>query len=146
VTDWTPPRSEGLRHAALPGEELATVAGPDDDVSGPGIYAILLSTPDTTSVETHARLWREQHETTPEYLETIAASDRVVYIGAAKNVRDRVADHVAGKQTSAVMEVFPPHSVWGAWYTGSVDEAFERESMRAMDLNNRFPSCYFHSR
>jgi len=40
--------------------------------------------------------------------------------------------------------VFPPHSVWGAWFTATVDEAFERESMRAIDLNNRFPSCYFH--
>jgi len=152
MTKWTPPRSEGLRYDALPHEQLAALADPDDDVNGPGIYALLLSAPDTTSVEAHARLWREHHDTMPTVandgygVETLASARRIVYVGAAKNVRSRVANHVAGKQPSAVMEVYPPHSVWDVWYCDSVDEAFERESGKAIELNNRFPSAYFHSR
>jgi len=152
MTKWTPPRSDGLRHNALPHEQLAALADPDADVNGPGIYGLLLSTPDTDSVETHARLWREHHDAMPTEqndgygIETLASADRVVYVGAAKNVRSRVADHVAGKQTSAVMEVYPPHSVWDVWFCDSVGEAFERESGKAIALNNRYGDVHFHSR
>jgi len=151
MTEWTPPRSEGLRYDALPHEELAALAD-DGSVNGPGIYALLLSTPDTDSVETHARLWREHHDAMPTVAndgfdtETLASARRIVYVGAAKNVRSRLADHAAGKQTSAVLEVYPPHSVWDVWYCDSVEEAFERESGKAIALNNQYPNIHIHQR
>ena len=150
--NWTPPRDEGLRHDRVVDESLLTLAGPDDEVSGPGVYALLLSTPDTDSAETYARLWRDEHEALPTVdddgysPETLAEAERIVYVGAAKDVRARITDHVDGKQRPAIEEVFPAHSVWGVWWCDSVDEAFERESARAIELNNRFPSVYFHSR
>lgn len=144
--NWTPPRDEGIRHDALVDEALLSMTPDDHDHTDPGVYALLLSTPDTNDVEAHARLWREQHDARPAYLETIADSERVVYVGAAKSVRDRIADHAAGKQSSAVCDVFPVHSVWGVWWCGSAGEAFDRERARALDLNNQFPSVYFHSR
>lgn len=152
MTDWIPPRDEGLRHDAGLEESLLSFKPPEPNMSDPGVYALLLSTPDTDDVETHARLWREEHEATPTVdddgysPETIAAADRVVYVGAAANVRDRIEDHLSGKQVPAIEEVYPVHSVWGVWWCDSVDEAFERESSRTIDLNNRFPTVYFHSR
>ena len=149
---WTPPRDEGLRHERGLLESLLTVAPPGVEPTDPGVYAILLSTPDTDSVETYERLWRKQHDAVPTVdddgysPETLAEADRIVYVGAAKNVRERVAEHVAGERPSAVSEVFPVHSVWGVWWCDSAEEAFERESARAIDLNNRFGPVYFHSR
>jgi len=85
------------------------------DATGPGVYALRVTTPDT--VEAVARQWHEHVDAAlPEgYAERLVADD-VAYVGASMHVRDRLAEHARGDVRRATfLEAFAPVDVVGVW-------------------------------
>ena len=116
--------------------------------SDPGVYALEVDLPAKAGWETLARDWLEYYESTPPYLGRLVDAETVIYVGASKNVRDRIEEHRRGKVRKATLPriwgVTGVHTVW--WYKDK-DDAFERENHHALELSKDTPSSvYVHSR
>jgi len=116
--------------------------------SDPGVYALEIGVPPKAGYETLSRDWLDYYESTPPYLGRIVDADTTIYVGASKNVRDRIDEHREGKVRKATLPriwgVTGVHTVW--WYK-DVSQAFERENYHALELSKETPSSvYVHSR
>jgi predicted GIY-YIG superfamily endonuclease len=144
---WSPSPEDGLTGDQYLTEEIAQHVDDLSDAHEPAVYVLELSTPDTSSYEAHARLWLQEHGAVPDYLESIAATERLLYVGAAKNVYDRLQEHLNHpNRSSDVAEVFPIHSVVDVQRFDTPTEAFDAEHGIAMDLANEEPDAHVHSR
>lgn len=143
---WQPDPATGLA-----GEEYLTTAFEEfvDDISDahrPGIYVLELSTPTTTDYEEYCRLWLEEFDTTPRYLQSIAATPKLLYVGATEDVYERLEEHLTKpNQSTEIARVFPIHSIRYIRWCDSPNEAFTRENAVATDLANSI-NGYVHSR
>jgi predicted GIY-YIG superfamily endonuclease len=126
-------------------ESLAKQA--DGRTDRPGVYALLIDTPDA-GFETHARRWLAAgYETTPPYLPAIVDAERVVYVGAAKSVRDRLEDHLAGDVRKATLPtVYDITDLDGVWWYDDADAAFGAEQSIRDDIAREHPGWYVHAR
>ncbi|MFC6770298.1 hypothetical protein ACFQDD_01950 [Halorubrum pallidum] len=144
---WCPNPETGLTGDQYLPEEIAQHVDDLSDAHTPGVYVVELSIPDTSSYETYTRLWLAQHDSVAGYVESIAASDRLLYVGAAKNVYERLREHLdKPNRSTAVAEVFPIHSVSELVLFDTPTEAFDAEQGIAMDLANDEPAAHVHSR
>lgn len=144
---WKPDPDSGLSGDRYLNEAIAQHADDLSDAHSPGVYVLELSTPETTSYETLSRLWLDVFDTTPDYLETIADSDRLIYVGATPNVYERLEEHLQNPDDSTVVaEVFPIHSILDVQWFDDRGRAFDRENGIAMELANQHPEDYIHSR
>jgi len=128
-------------------EEIAQHVDDLSDAHEPGVYVVELSTPSMSSYEHYTRLWLQEHEAIPDYVQSIAAAERLLYVGASDNVYDRLQEHLNNPNRSTVVaEVFPIHSIVGVQLFTTPTEAFEAEQDIAMDLTNNEPNAHVHSR
>jgi len=128
-------------------EKLAELLYDDHAASDPGVYALAIDVPDG-GVETLARDWLDHYPATPPYLRTLVDAERVIYVGAAKNVRARIEDHLQGDVRKASLpRVWGVSDVVRVWWFEDADRAFEREHGLAMDLDHDTDvGTYVHSR
>jgi predicted GIY-YIG superfamily endonuclease len=146
ATSWRPDPNTGLSGEQYLTEALEEFIEDLSEAHRPGIYVLELSTPTTSDYETHARLWLEEFDTTPKYLESIADTSKLLYVGAAEDVYERLEEHLNNpNRSTAVAEVFPIHSIRYIKWCDSPEEAFTHESAVATDLANS-TSGYVHSR
>ena len=126
-------------------EQLAQET-PDDRVSdSPGCYALEIPVPDGR--ETIAREWLAHFETLPPYFAPMCDAERVIYVGAAKSVRDRIDEHCQSDVRKATLpSVFGVDGLVRVWWFGSMDEAMQNEYNCAAELNRELNSAYAHSR
>lgn len=85
------------------------------DATGPGVYALRVTTPD--SVEAVARAFFDAGVAEPphEALSRLTASD-VAYVGASMCVRDRLAEHARGDARRATfLKAFAPVDIVDVW-------------------------------
>lgn len=144
---WNPPRETGLTETKYLIEEIAQHVDDISDSRAPGVYVLELSTLDTNSIEEHSRAWLEHFETIPEYLNTIAGSDRLLYVGASPDVQSRIETHLhSPNRSTTIAKVYPIHSIESIYWMNSAEEAFTKESKIAIDLANEYPDAYVHSR
>jgi len=119
----------------------------DESPARPGCYALEIDVPKTAGLEALSRDWLRHYESTPGYLLEISAMDRCIYVGAAKNVRARLEDHVSRQVRKATLP-----TVWGVsdlvevWWFDSAEQAFEREQWCADELRTECPNAYVHAR
>lgn len=143
---WQPDPATGLA-----GEQYLTTAFEEfvDDISkahSPGIYVLEMSTPATSDYEEYCRLWLEEFDTTPRYLQSIAATPKLLYVGAAEDVYERLEEHLTEpNQSTTIADVFPIHSIRYIKWCESPDEAFDYEKAVATDLANSIDG-YVHCR
>jgi hypothetical protein len=98
-------------------------------VRGPGCYGLELSVPDD---EGRVRARWPWTEGLLGAVETLAAAQRVAYVGASGNVRDRLAEHVAGDTRSTrMLDAYPPTDIVAVWPR---EDPFERERRCARRL------------
>lgn len=116
--------------------------------SDPGVYAVEIGVPESAGYETLARDWLEYYESTPPYLGRLVDAETVIYVGASKNVRDRIEEHRRGKVRKATLpRIWGVTGVHTCWWYKDVSRAFERESYHALELAKETPSSvYVHSR
>lgn len=111
-------------------------------LSTSGVYALRLTRPDDL-----AEVWERYNDHRPDYWEDLIDADGVVYVGAAKNVLQRLTQHKKGKIKKAnVVQVCSIDSIRNIWWFDSTTRAFERESGLATAMQNEYPHFYVHSR
>lgn len=106
-----------------------------DKAHGPGTYALRVETPD--SREAVAREWRRDADVLPpdETLERLSG-ETVAYVGASKNVYERVMDHARGEvRQAALLRVFDVTGLVGVWPSDR-DDPYSEEYNRAVYLSN----------
>lgn len=137
MTNWHPPLESGLARGDRRVEDALRAhveSGDLADAHAPGVYALTLSTPDDRP---YAEVWDEHHDARHPELDAMEAAGRVLYVGAAKNVFERVTEHLESPNRSgAVPRVFPIHDVQTVWWKESVEQAFTDESRHAIELRN----------
>lgn len=144
--NWSPAIEDGLSGDCYLTEEISHHVDDLANATDAGVYVLRLSVPETTDYEAYVRLWLDQHDTIPEYLELIADAPGILYVGAAENVRDRIEEHLtAPNQSSAVAQVFPIHSIEAVHWFETPAEAFEREHGIALQKDTETDG-YVHSR
>jgi predicted GIY-YIG superfamily endonuclease len=143
---WRPNPTTGLS-----GEKYLSVAMEafvDDlaDAHQPGVYVLELSNPVSSDYEAHTRLWLEEFEVTPEFLDSVAEANKLLYVGAAEDVYERLQEHLESPNRSTKLsKVFPIHSIKYIHLCESAQEAFLREDAVATDLQNNVDG-HVHSR
>ncbi len=124
-------------------EDAEPFADNYSDLSGSGIYALDLSKPDGL-----AETWDAQFDERPAYWDELKQAESVVYVGAAKNVMGRLEDHRNKDVRIGVLQrVCEIEGVRNVWFCDSADQAFEKESAKAIELRNWLaPQTYVHQR
>jgi len=144
MTEWIPPKADGLTGDAYPSEQIEAFVDDLGDARVSGVYALTCSQPER--FKTAADRFQDAFDApAPGWLTAGYAAENALYVGAARDVLGRIEDHAAGRKTAAFLQVFPPHSIWDVWLIDDVDRAFERESMIATELNN-VTDVYAHQR
>lgn len=144
--DWVPDPQTGLSGDAYLLEELESYVTDVADAQEPGVYTLELSIPDTTDYSVYSELWKSHSESIPPYLEVIADSPCLFYVGAAKNVAERIRTHLdSPNQSTTIASVFPIHSIEQIEWFDSPGQAFEREHGLAMEYEQTLPG-YVHCR
>lgn len=142
-----PDPETGLNGEVHPNEAIEAHVDDLADAHEPGVYVLKLSSPATSDYETHAHLWLSEFETTPDYLEAIADTTDLFYVGAAKNVYQRIQEHLdTPNRTTAIANVFPIHSIHTIHWFNDPDQAFQQETRIAINLANTRMDAYVHSR
>lgn len=92
---------------------------------GPGVYALECEPPPDDPDAVHDR-WAAHFETAPSGLfDSLAAADRLAYVGASSAVYGRIMDHAEGAvRQAAFLSVFEPVGVLGV---EAADHPEERE-------------------
>lgn len=125
----------------LPGD-LEPHADSYDELNSPGCYALLLDRPDDLADE-----WGKVYDIHPPWYNELRDAEQVAYVGAAKNVLERVTDHVTRERRRvgllSVCEIDAIHSV--EWYS-DVGRAFDHEGRHATELQQDNPEWFVHSR
>lgn len=121
----------------IPTEQLLAQV---DDPTQPGIYALELDSPGT-SLHAHARRWYNEYRTVhPDDVGGLGGVDRLLYVGAASNLQDRLEEHVQGDvRQSAWLSVYPPTRLLRASVSPSVSHAFEHETQTAYRVADATP-------
>jgi predicted GIY-YIG superfamily endonuclease len=98
----------------------------------PAVYALRLCQPQ--SQDRFHQDWFETYDTEPpDELYNALQARSVYYVGAAKDLLDRLHEHLDNPNRSgAIMAAFPIHSVAQVWPQDSAELAFERESAKAL--------------
>ena len=110
--------------------------------SDSGVYALVLDVPSDLREQ-----WENWFDTTPDYIDLVEAKPTTVYVGAARNVRARLEDHVEGERRKARLVQFCEiESIRNIYWFRDHNRAFERESGIAIAMQNEYPSYYVHSR
>jgi len=119
----------------------------DGPTDRPGVYALVIDTPDG-GFEAHARAWLAAgYETTPPYLPAIVDASRTIYVGAARSVRDRLDDHLAGDVRQATLPtVYGIQTLDGVWWYDDPDAAFGAEQSIRDDIAAEHPGWFVHAR
>jgi len=135
TTHFHPPINSGLSGEDTYLSEHVELQGyTPSELRSPGVYALVLSVPGNVNQEDH---WLAEYESLPSYWSELTSSERVVYVGAAKDVYGRLLDHVEGEvRQTALTRVYPPHTLLKVWLYDGADEAFLRESNHAIELAN----------
>jgi len=146
--EWTPPIETGLSGSAYPNVQVGQFADDLDEAHQPGVYVIRLSVPTQLDLSGHKELWNETHGYTPDYVQQVAESEGVMYVGAAEDVLSRVQDHIddSVNNSSTLMHTYPPHSVIQVYFYDSIDDAFNNEYNKEVQLRQTRSSIYIHSR
>lgn len=146
MSEWTPPLETGLNGNRYVEDDLEAFCDDLSDAHAPAVYAVKLSTPDDWRLVMD--MWDQHFDVDPpDWLRAAFDSHVVVYVGATKNLSERLHTHLENaNQSTAIAKIFPFHSLWGVWFFDDVGEAFDREHGIAMDLNNEYPGLYVHSR
>ena len=141
--DYQPPVETGLSGERYLSEAIETHADGPSDAHAPGVYVLRCSRPDPPTEERHREAWRAEFDAVPETIIDMAYAETLAYVGAAKDVYDRLEDHVNGDhRQSAFLRVFPPHEIHTVWWFDTADEAFTRESWVAQLLRANYPSWF----
>jgi hypothetical protein len=99
---------------------------------GPGCYALAVAVPDNASDVTLAFRQVSDADLPDSYAERLARADRVAYVGASRDVYERLCDHAAGEKRKATfLAAFSPQRVVDVW---PHDSPFTREFKRARTL------------
>jgi len=146
--EWSPAIETGLSGEAYLSEHIEHhVDGGPSEAHRPGVYVLELSIPETGGLETYTRLWLQDHGTVPPYLESIVASNRLLYVGSAANVYKRIQQHLEHpNRSTTVAATFPIHHVEDVVFCESKEEADNREQGHAINLNNQMIDTHVHSR
>jgi len=108
---------------------------------GPGVYAFALDRPDDLTAA-----WKAAYDVQPDWFDRLCYAPRAVYVGGASDVLARLEDHRDGVREVALLRVCSIASLHDVWWFDSAEEAFERESTIALDLQNEHPSWFVHQR
>ncbi len=124
-------------------EDAEPFADDYSQLSGPAIYALNLSKPDNLTAA-----WDETFDERPAYWDELQQAESVVYVGAAKNVMGRLEDHRDKDVRIGVLQrVCAIDGLRNVWFCDSADQAFEKESAKAIELRNWLaPQTYVHQR
>lgn len=122
---------------SIPTEQLLQAT---DDPRGPGVYVLDLDSPGE-SLHAHARRWYGEFETVhPKDVPSLAGADRLLYVGASKNLQSRLDEHVrADIRLSTWLSVYPVESLHAVYPARSATRAFEQETVRAYDVASETP-------
>jgi len=142
---WEPDPDTGITGTAYVTEQLEAFV---DDLSAahtPGVYAIKCSQP--VGFERVARRFNDKYDKpAPDWLMEAWACDAALYVGGADNIYERLEQHAEKEQTAAFLEIFPAHSIYEIWPCEDTEEAFQRESEIAIELQNKLRMVYVHQR
>ena len=118
----------------------------DAQPSDPGVYALEITLPDTEADVKAA--WRSEYDDDPPYLHRLIDCRKALYVGAAKNVRARIDDHVQGDYRKASLPTaFGVHWLREVRWHDDADAAFQAEYNAARDIDRQTPpTTYVHSR
>jgi predicted GIY-YIG superfamily endonuclease len=139
MPDYHPDPADGLRGDRLLSEALASFETSDHAATDPGVYVLRCCSPGGT-LAAHARAWRQAgyRDAHPDQMDRLASANRLVYVGAATTLRERIADHInGGRRQTAFLSVYPVFDVAGVEWT---DQPFERETRVAMHLADEYPT------
>lgn len=114
----------------------------------PGVYVLELAIPESTSVELYNRLWLQEHDTVPNYLESIATSRRLLYVGKSESdVYDRLRTHIDHPNRSTTLAAtFPIHHIVDLNLTDTGEKAKDEEHATRIKLSNNLSNVHVHSR
>jgi len=142
MTEYDPDPETGVRGDEILSEHVEAVGYTPTELRSPGVYALRCCRPDDP-----AAAWDDAFDARPEYLADIVQCPVVVYVGAAKDVYDRLVDHAEGEhRQAALLQVCPPHALLDVRLYDDADEAFLRESSIALDLQNEHRRWYIHQK
>jgi len=127
----------------LAAEPFIPEGGDISDLRQPGCYCLKLSRPHDVGDR-----WDQHFDNRPPYWDAFTSAERVLYVGASKDVLGRLEDHRDGeKRKAALLRVCSIDSLFGIEWFGSAAEAFEKESKRALTLDQAMhDSTYTHQR
>jgi len=121
----------------IPTEQLLAQV---DDPTQPGIYVLELDSPGAT-LHAHARRWWREYQTVhSDDVGGLAGTERLLYVGAASNLQDRLEDHVqADVRKSAWLSVYPPTELVTVSVSPGAGQAFEHETQVAHQVADATP-------
>jgi predicted GIY-YIG superfamily endonuclease len=142
MTTYDPPIETGLRGETYVSEHVETQGHTPTALQTPGVYALEVSVPADP-----AQAWADEFDADPDFLPDLDAAERVIYVGAASNIYDRLIDHVEGAvRQAALLRVCPPHSLFRVSLFDDADRAFERESGIALAMQQANPEWFVYQR
>jgi len=121
----------------IPTEQLLAQV---DDPTRPGVYVLELDSPGP-DLHGHARRWYREFQTVhPDDVGGLGGIERLLYVGAAAVLQDRLEDHVqAESRTSTWLSVYPPERLAAASVSPSISRAFEGETQTAYRIDGSTP-------
>lgn len=147
AVEWSPPLDTGLSDDSVYlSEQIEYHAdGGPSSARQPGVYVLELSLPSGQSTETYHRLFLQHRDTVPDWIESIINANRLLYVGFAKDVYDRLHTHLnAPNQSSTVANVFPIHSIQDIHWFDTPGEASDHEYDIGYRLRDENPDAYVH--
>jgi len=116
-----------------------------DDPSTAAVYSLELDTPPTWPHVVEQ--WHAKYEETPDWLREAWDSERILYVGAANDITERLERHAERDvRKAAIMAVYPPVEVAEIWPMPDMDRALVKESALALQIANENPNWYVHQR
>lgn len=147
--EWDPPIETGLSgNNPYPNVQIEPFIESLDEAHQRGVYVLRLSYP-TGGRETHNRLWLQDHDDVPNYLDAIIESNGILYVGSSSDVLNRLNQHLNDdlNRSTTISDTYPIHSVVNVdFYPDEDVDITHKEQQKTDALNDERSGMYIHSR
>jgi len=119
--------------------DLEAFADDYDQLTSAAVYALDCEIPDLSTA------WDRHYDVRPEWFDAADEKPNHIYVGAAKNVLQRLEEHRDGEiRKASLPRVADDVSLRNVWWYDDADRAFERESNVAIRLRIHLPETFVH--
>lgn len=122
-------------------EDLESFGDGFDRMHNPGTYALKLRRPPDV-----VTAWDREFDARPQWFSKFQTAVNVFYVGAAKDVLERLEQHASGDKQPTVLQVCNIAGIEDVTFYKSAEKAFDEEFNMAQHIREEYPHSYVHQR